>query len=407
MKALVLCGGNPQAYLIKELHKRGITAIVADQNEKAPAVALADEFFPVSTLDVDAIRKLAIDEKVDFIISVCADQMLLVAAQINEELGLPCYIDFETAKNVSNKEYMKKIFVENDIPTAKHIARKTLESQDIAVMRYPMIVKPVDCYSSRGVKRVENEEELKVAFANATELSRTGSAIVEEFIGGEEMSVDYYIENGKAKLLCARFLDKIPGYDGFVICRGRYPAGLSDELRLKVIEVGQKIADAFGLKDSPMLVQMKVENDNIYVLEFCARTGGGIKYRLLPKVSGFDVVKAVAELTLGNKPHCEVNEYKGFIVDEFLYCNQGVLDRVEGFEELLQEGIINHYEIYKSKGFKFKTASCSGDRVAYFSIEAKNDDELKRRYRIANQRIHAYSDTGEDLLRHELLTYGV
>ena len=67
MKTLVLCGGNPQAYLINELHRRGITAIVADRNEKAPAVALADAFFPVSTLDVDAIRQLAIAEKVDFI----------------------------------------------------------------------------------------------------------------------------------------------------------------------------------------------------------------------------------------------------------------------------------------------------------------------------------------------------
>ena len=154
-----------------------------------------------------------------------------------------------------------------------------------------------------------------------------------------------------------------------------------------------------------MLVQMKVENDQLYVLEFCARTGGGIKYRLLPKVSGFDVVKAVADLTLGEKPHCEVNKYKGYIVDEFLYCNEGVLDHVEGLEELQQEGIINHYEIYKQKGFKFGIASCSGDRVAYFSIEADDEDDLKRRYEIANQRIHAFSDEGKDLLRHEILTY--
>lgn len=405
MKALVLCGGNPQAYLINELHGRGITAIVADRNERVPAVALADAFFPVSTLDVDVIRQLAIAEKVDFIISVCADQMLLVAAQISEELGLPCYIDYETAKNVSNKEYMKRIFVENGVPTAKHIACKELSMDDIANMKYPLIVKPVDCYSSRGVKRVENENELKVAFANAVELSRTGSAIVEEFIGGEEMSVDYYIENGEAKLLCARTLDKIPGYDGFVICRGRYPAPLSEELCNKVLDVGQKIANAFGLKNTPMLVQMKLENEKLYVLEFCARTGGGIKYRLLPKVSGFDVVKAVADLTLGEKPHCDVNKYNGFIVDEFLYCNEGVLDRIEGLEELLSEGVINHYEIYKPKGFKFGVASCSGDRVAYFSIESESEDDLKCRYRIANEKIHAYSDMGEDLLRHEILTY--
>lgn len=405
MKALVLCGGNPQAYLIKELHRRGITAIVADRNEKAAAVALADAFYPVSTLDVDAIRMLAIEEKVDFIISVCADQMLLVAAQISEELGLPCYIDYETAKNVSNKEYMKRIFVENDIPTAKHISCKTLSIDDVGGMKYPLIVKPVDCYSSRGVKRVENACELFEAFKNAVELSRTDSAIVEEYIGGEELSVDYYIENGEAKLLCARILDKIPGYDGFVICRGRYPAPLSEELYEKVLGVGQKIADAFGLKDTPMLVQMKVENDKIYVLEFCARTGGGIKYRLLPKVSGFDVVKAVADLTLGEKPQCIVSKCSGYIVDEFLYCKEGVLDRVEGLEELKQDGIIDHYEIYKSKGFRFGTASCSGDRVAYFSVLADTQEELKRLYEIACNRVKVISEDGTDLLRREVMKF--
>lgn len=405
MKALVLCGGNPQAYLVKELHKRGITAIVADRNEKAPAVALADAFFPVSTLDVDAIRNLAIEEKVDFIMSVCADQMLLVAAQISEELGLPCYIDYETGKNVSNKEYMKRIFVESGVPTAKHISCKTLSEEDVAGMKYPLIVKPVDCYSSRGVKRVENVQELYAAFQNAVELSRTDSAIVEEYIGGEELSVDYYIENGEAKLLCARILDKIPGYDGFVICRGRYPAPLSDALYEKVLGVGQKIADGFGLKNTPMLVQMKVENDQIYVLEFCARTGGGIKYRLLPKVSGFDVVKAVADLTLGEKPHCTVTKYQGYIVDEFLYCNAGVLDHVEGLEELKQDGIIDHYEIYKPKGFKFGTASCSGDRVAYFSVQADTQEELKRLHEIACSRVKAVGEDGADLLRHEVMTF--
>ena len=302
------------------------------------------------------------------------------------------------------KEYMKNIFVQNGVPTAKHIACTEIPLDYISKMTYPLIVKPVDCYSSRGVKRVENEAELKQAFANAVELSRTGSAIIEEFIEGEELSVDYYIENGEAKLLCARILDKIPGYDGFVICRGRYPAPLSKDLYDKVLGVGQKIADAFGLKDTPMLVQMKVRNEEIFVLEFCARTGGGIKYRLLPKVSGFDVVKAVLDLTLGQKPHCDVTKHQGFIVDEFLYCSEGVLDRVEGLEELQKDGIINHYEIYKTSGYKFGIASCSGDRVAYFSIEADTESELKRKHQLANQRIRALSTDGKDILRHEILT---
>ena len=95
MKALVLCGGLPQIALAKELKSRGITVVMADMNEKVAGRDYADIFYPVSTLDVDGIRNVAVTEKVDFLISVCADQVLQVVAQISEELGLPCYIDFE------------------------------------------------------------------------------------------------------------------------------------------------------------------------------------------------------------------------------------------------------------------------------------------------------------------------
>ena len=121
MKALVLCGGIPQIALMEDLRSRGITTILADMNEKVGGRKYADVFYPVSVLDVEGVKEVAIKENVDFVITVCADQVLQVVAQVSEELGLPCYIDFETAVNVSKKSYMKKIFVENGIPTSHHV----------------------------------------------------------------------------------------------------------------------------------------------------------------------------------------------------------------------------------------------------------------------------------------------
>ena len=405
MKALVLCGGMPQLCLVENLKRRGIYVVLVDKNPFAPAVKYADVFFPISTLDVEGIRKLAIEENIDYIFSVCADQMLLVAAQISKELGLPCYIDYDTAVNVSNKEHMKKIFVENEIPTSKYVVRKNLDFSDIERMEWPLIVKPVDCYSSRGVKKVNNNTELIVAFNNAIKLSRSHMAIIEEYVNGDELSVDLYIEDGKAKILCIRALDKIPDSNGFIICRGRYPVFLSQKLRQEVQIIGQKIADAFGLKNTPMLIQMKVDDGKFSVIEFCARTGGGIKYRLIPHVAHFDVVDAVVELTLGRKPHYDDWKLNKYIIDEFIYCSPGEFDHLEGFEELQAEGIIEHWNQLKSKGYVFSDISSSGDRVAYFSIEGKTSDEIERKYKTASQRVRALSSTGKDLIRHDIMQY--
>ena len=70
----------------------------------------ADQFYKVNIFDIDAVKNIAVKESVDFLMTVCADQVLLIVAQVSEMLGLPWYIDYETAKMVSDKELMKKGF---------------------------------------------------------------------------------------------------------------------------------------------------------------------------------------------------------------------------------------------------------------------------------------------------------
>ena len=213
MKALVLAGGFPQIELIKELKRRQITVILADYYAAPVAKPYADAFFQISTLDVAAIEALARKENVDFLITACTDQALLTVAQVSEKLGLPCYIDYQTALNVTNKAYMKEVFLSNCISTAKHVALAQLDPDVIADLQYPAIVKPVDCNSSKGVKKVYNAEELQIAFDEAVTMSRTKTAIVEEFIVGPEITVDVQVENGKAHVLSAAYSDKIADDD--------------------------------------------------------------------------------------------------------------------------------------------------------------------------------------------------
>ena len=372
-------------------------------NPKAIAVPYADKFAQISTLDYEGIKQLAIDEKVDMLISVCADQMILVTSWVSEQLGLPTYIDYETAKNVSSKECMKRFFIEGGVPTSRYIVKAELAEQDIAGMTYPPITKPVDAYSSKGVRKVNSWKELKPAFDAAVEISRTKTAIVEEYVGGEEYSVDVYVEEGEAKVLCIGILDKIPQAGKFVICRGRYPSGLSSKLKENVREAAQEIANAFKLKNTPMLIQLKIDDDKVRVIEFCARTGGGIKFRLIPQISGFDVVKAVIDLSLGKKPHVEPFIDNAHIINEFIYCKPGVLDHVEGLEELLKEGVIDDYSIFKPQGYEFGEIKSSGDRCCYFSVSGDSPDRLMEKHKMAADTVKAISTDGKDLIYHDYM----
>lgn len=405
MKALVLCGGIPQIALMEDLRSRGITTVLSDMNENVGGRKYADIFYPVSVLDVEGVKEVAVKENVDFVITVCADQVLQVVAQVSEELGLPCYIDFKTAVNVSKKSYMKEIFVKNNIPTSKHVILDVLNESKLRDLAYPLIAKPVDSYSSRGVRKVQNIDELRDAFDQAVEISRTNTAVVEEFVEGKELTVDVYVEEGVAHLLCVSELGKIGNEDRFVINRTNYPANVSGEVYGKVQDAAQKIATTFGLKNTPMLIQLITDGKTISVVEFCARTGGGDKFRLIEKVSGFDVVKAVVDLTLGEKPH--VIPFEGeqkYIVNEFLYCKPGVFDHLEGFDEALEKGLITEYYQLKTKGAECGEIKSSGDRVAYFTIESDSWEELKTNHAETNKLIRVIDSEGRDFLRHDLVS---
>lgn len=405
MKALVLAGGFPQIALIKELKGRGVTIALADWNENPVARAYADIFYQVSTLDVDAIKKITIEEKVDFLITACTDQALLTVAKVSEDLGLPCYIDYQTALNVTNKSYMKKKFAEFGVPTAKFVVMGQLDRKAIKDMQYPLIVKPVDCNSSKGVKKVQNIEELEIAFSQAVKASRTHTAIIEDFVSGEEISVDIFVEDGVAHVLCVSNSDKIAADDKFVIFRAKYPAVASEAILEQIRDTAQRIADAFGIRNSPMLVQLITDGKHVFVLEFSARTGGGIKYQLIKRTSGFDVIKALVDLTIGIKPHVRtVAPESNYLSNVFLYCQAGVFDHLEGFDELKEQHTISDYALFKWKGAEFDgNVENSGDRIACFTIQGDTPEEMVEKYALANRTLRVVSKDGKDIMRHDLL----
>lgn len=402
MKALVLCGGIPQIELIKILKARGIETILLDMNENVSARKYADKFCKVSVLDVEAVKQTAIDEKADMVLTVCADQVLLVCAEVSEALGLPTYIDYKTAVEVSNKSDMKRIFKENNVPTSAYSVMAKLDESQVSQMRYPLIVKPVDSYSSRGVRKVFDYNELELAFKDAVEISRTNTAIVEEFVEGTELTIDAYIENGVSHVLCMSQLDKIAGKDRFVINRCTYPALISKGVEEKIKDTCQKIADAFNLKNSPLLVQLIVANDEVSVIEFCARTGGGNKFRLIKMAKNFDVVDAVVELTLGNKPHVDDIPDSKYILDEFIYCVPSVMDHLEGFEEMKEQGVIAEYYQLKEKGIQLNAPRSSGDRAAYFTICADSREEMNEKHQKALKTVKVIDSNGVDVTRRDL-----
>ena len=403
MKAVVLAGGFPQISLLKQLKERGYYTILLDYYEHPVARDYADRFLRISTLDIDAVRQAVIAEEADFLITVCTDQALLTVAQISEELHLPCYIDYQTAKNVTNKEYMKRVFCDNYIPTAKHTVMKDFDLAQIQGWEFPLIVKPVDCNSSKGVRKVNNDMELHEAFQDAVHFSRTNTAIVEEYVEGPEISVDVYVQNGVAHILDITTSEKIDDNDKFVIIRTWHKKALYEKYLSEAQSIAQNIATAFSIENAPMLIQLISSDNGMHVIEFSARTGGGVKHLSIERQTGVDIVSYVIDLTLGGAPKLHPEpRHNNFMLDEYIYCRPGVFSELSGFKELKESGDILDYYQFRWKGSEFDSVANSGDRVAGFTIVADTMEELKEKHKRFNEQAKVLSINGVDLMRHDL-----
>ena len=378
MKILVLAGGSDQIALIKELQHRDHEIILVDYFENPPAKKYVKKHFIASTLDVDKVKEIAISENVDLITTACTDQALLTVANVSEKLGLPCYISYQTGLNVTNKLYMKKVLVENNIPTAKYSILDNIDTSILKTFNFPIVVKPVDCNSSKGVKKVESVEEYKIYLNEAINYSRTKTAIVEEFKLGNEISADFYIENGEAKYLSATTSLKIKNKNSFTIVCSEYPA-INEYQEKEITKIAKDIAKAFDLDNCPLLIQLIEENGTFYVLEFSARMGGGSKYNLIKVLSGVDIMSKYVDRILGNFPNVVHSKQVNYCKIIYIYCNPGIFDHIEGLAELKNKGIVDSYFEYKTQGMEITKAETSGDRPAGYLVTANTSEELNEK----------------------------
>lgn len=397
----MLAGGSDQIALINELKSRGHYVILVDYFANPPARGYADEHIQASTLDVEKVKEVVISKEADLLCTACTDQALLTVADVSEQLGLPCYISYQTALNVTNKSYMKRRMIETGIPTARFVIVDSFDEGKIEGMKYPIVVKPVDCNSSKGVVKVSDIQSLKQALNDAVGYSRTGTAVIEEFKEGIEISADFYIEGDKAKFLSATSSYKISGRNSFTILGSIYPV-ITQQQEDAIVKIASAIASSFGLKDCPLLIQMIVGKDSIDVIEFSARMGGGSKYYLIKELSGVDIMSKYVDLILGQKPTVEPSKREGFCRMNYIYCRPGVFDKVVGFESLQQQGVISEYFIYKTSGMTISSASTSGDRAAGYLVVADTEEELQMKLSVADAGISVLTPDGEDIMIHNL-----
>ena len=370
-KVLVLGGNVPHRTLIHKLKLKGYFIVLIDYLDNPPAKSVADEHIQISTLDKEKVLEVARKVKPEYIVNVCNDQAITTAAYVAEKLGVSYPYGYETSLNITDKGRMKRIMRDNCIPTACFIhVNEELEGRSVN-LNYPLVVKPSDTTGSKGVKKVTNDKALSMAVKDALNLSPSHSVIVEEFIPGKEFQIDCFIQDGLVDVIMIR--QKLKFVEGEISS----PLGsliqinLPETERNLLYDIATRISKAFGINNNTLFMQVIMNGNEINVIEFGVRIGGGWSYKMIKEITGFDYLEAAMNSILGIKTPITYSLPQEFYMSNFLFSKEGVFEEVVGLQELKEEGAIDDFEIFLEKGRFIDGVVANRNRVAIYLVKGK------------------------------------
>src|SRR4030042_2867960 len=241
LSLLIFGGGINQLGLIREAKKIGITTIVIDPQPHPPGKDEADFFYQVSGSDFKTTKKIAKEYKVNGIITGQMERPLRLMAKLAKELNL-IFNSLGTIEKCTDKWLMKRTFHENSVPCANGIllkSSKELFKKLPESLSFPLIIKPRDSFSSRGVYKINSMDELEFYFTETCGYSSTGDVIIEEFLEGKEFSVEAITYKGETTIIQYTEKFRTP-YPNVVEMGHLQPANIANEQKRKIENLVKK-----------------------------------------------------------------------------------------------------------------------------------------------------------------------
>ena len=313
-KIMILGAGLMQKPAILSCKNLGYESVVVDANPNALCVPLADNFYPVDLKDKEAILELAekinsesgSDDGIAAVFTAGTDFSASVAF-VSEKLGLSSH-SYEACLNASDKVRMRGCFSRCGVPSPSF---EQIDSEDFVRVRkdvesgkveFPKVVKPCDNMGGRGCRLVRGKEEFESAISSAIKNSRTGRAIFEDYMEGDEYSIDSVVYNGT--LTITGFADRHIFYPPYFIEMGHsLPTAVDTRKKNELIATFALGIKALGLTCGVAKADIKYTKNGPMIGEIAARLSGGyMSGWTFPYSSGVNLTQTAMTVALGKEP---------------------------------------------------------------------------------------------------------
>lgn len=315
----------------------GYHVITADNLPQNPGHQLAHESHNVSTVDRDAILRLAVDRKIDGIVSFASDVSASTVAYVAAKLGLPG-APADVIDLMTDKSRFRGLLNRTGLQQTRYIS-VTAGARDraqafCAELDWQVVIKPTDSSGSKGVTIIDSESGFLTGFSYALEHARSGQLILEERVGrvGRQVCGDGYMENGVLKFV--HFGDGHFHAGGPPAPWGEtFPSQHAPDALARLESKLEKILIACGYARGAFNLDAFITaSGDPFVIEIGPRSGGNFIPTAIRYQTGVDMVKASVEAALSDRYELEMSRRDG---ERFHACYMlhsrlgGILQHVE------------------------------------------------------------------------------
>lgn len=308
-----------------------------------------------------------------------------IGLAVAERLGIGFQVSAQTLRTLYNKDATRRALHEAGLDDTRYASVDSEEALRafVAELDGPAIVKPLAATASSGVTKVEGFAGVEHAIARLKSAGHAFPVLVEEFLGGEEYSVEAFSENGEHCILAITQKYKDP--TTFVELGHVCPAPLSEEQAAQIQAFIPKALDAIGLRDGASHTELMLTPRGPRLIESHSRVGGDRIFKLVELATGVGLFEMECRQRCGEavlpliadrrRAHDEGERcvvairFAALGIDE-----RATLRSVEGLEAArLIEGI-HEVELLKQPGDRLPPVASSFQRTAFAVATATDAD---------------------------------
>ena len=248
--------------LVRMAKSRGIRTVVIDGNPDAPAKKESAEsggtWYDIDVRNTGEICRIIKEENITAITTAYSDLLLECMVKIASEASLPCHILPSQLPWYRDKAVTNRTLEKLGIGTPKSVLLGAgFKEEELTGLSFPMVIKPVDMYGSRGLKIVSSPGEIREHFSECCSTSRNKEVLAEEYNPDHEFNVQAFVRHGSVRILGLADREKTSHSPADIplSTRNVYPSRLIHSVYDTALQVLTAYTEFTGQKEGPLAMQ--------------------------------------------------------------------------------------------------------------------------------------------------------